>query len=122
VEDRRHEPFRWGTNDCLLWAADCVETVTGRDLAAEFRATYNTALGAKRILNSYGGVTGLIGRQLGDVSIHPNLASRGDVVTHVDARGQICAGVCLGHAHAFISEKGMIFIGVDLIERAWRVS
>lgn len=43
-------PFSWGEHDCCLFAADCVQAVTGVDVAADFRGTYTTPLGAKKPL------------------------------------------------------------------------
>lgn len=58
IEERRHMPFIWGTNDCALFPADCVLAATGVDLAAGMR-TYTTELGAARIVRKRGGMEGL---------------------------------------------------------------
>ena len=40
VEARRAMPFRWGQNDCALFAADAVAAVTGVDLAERWRGLW----------------------------------------------------------------------------------
>lgn len=42
VAAARDRPFEYGTHDCCLFAADCIEAVTGRDLAAVWRGQYAT--------------------------------------------------------------------------------
>ena len=44
--------FQWGKHDCVLFAADIVEALTGIDHAAEFRGRYRTPRGALRIVGN----------------------------------------------------------------------
>lgn len=82
-------PFRWGTFDCGLMAADAVKAITGTDPAEPVRGRYGSAEEALDILSDYAGKSGLTGsyealsafcdEHLGD-HVHPNLARKGDVV------------------------------------------
>jgi hypothetical protein len=56
IEEKRSEPFAWGSNDCCLFAADWVQIATGHDIAAQWRGSYTTALGARRALDEGGGI------------------------------------------------------------------
>lgn len=48
-------PFRWGSCDCALWAADWVRACRAVDPAAPLRGRYRTALGAGRHIRRRGG-------------------------------------------------------------------
>ena len=48
--ERASDAFEWGRNDCALFAADCIEAMTGLDPAAEYRGTYDDERGALRIV------------------------------------------------------------------------
>lgn len=65
LAERRRMPHAWGTNDCVLFAADWVHNLTGVDHAAEFRGTYHDEVGASQLLASLGGLevlcTGILG-------------------------------------------------------------
>ena len=83
IEYRKTIPFRWGKNDCCLFAADAIESMTGVDLAREFRGTYKTELGAMRHLLKEGSVFGIACRIARNAGIKPcagAMAGRGDVV------------------------------------------
>lgn len=79
IEDRRKAAFSWGEHDCALWAADMVLALTGDDLAAEYRGTYDDERGALQIIRDAGGMRGLVNLP----EKHPGLAQRGDVVLAV---------------------------------------
>jgi len=110
LTQRQKMPFTWGRNDCLLFAADCVEALTGVDLVPEYRGTYDTEARAKEILIPYGGViSGIINDRLGQPIPNPLLARRGDVC--IADIGDVCAcGVVddTGARVAFLTEKGLV--------------
>ena len=62
IKANRNKPFVWGERDCMLFAAGCVEAMTGNDLAAPFRGTYSTAREALEFLKKNGGTTGIVDR------------------------------------------------------------
>ena len=62
---RRSMPFAWGSNDCCMFAADCVLLLTGKDFA-EFRGEYEDARRAAELLLQVGGVEAIATRKLGD--------------------------------------------------------
>ena len=59
VKEKEQVPFKWGTHDCCLFAADVVATITGIDAAERFRGKYKTEKGAYRILKKLTGYTEL---------------------------------------------------------------
>lgn len=113
VEAARHLPFVWGTHDCVLWAADCVKTITGIDYAKDYRARYKTKRGAYRILKN-----NPVPDRVGEIfePITPALARRGDVVFKENS-----LGICFGAVSYFIHETGLCPIKTLTCEKAWRV-
>jgi len=55
IESRKDTPFQWGIHDCTLFAADAALAMTGTDLAASYRGTYDSEIGAARIIVAAGG-------------------------------------------------------------------
>lgn len=54
ITQNQERPFEWGDFDCCLFAADCVQAMTGEDPAADFRGRYKTKLGAAKALKRIG--------------------------------------------------------------------
>lgn len=72
----RGTPFAYGAHDCCLFAADCIQAVTGVDVAADWRGRYDTWDGGLKLA----GVRTL--PQLAAKffqEVHPVYAHRGDV-------------------------------------------
>lgn len=56
--------FRWGGvdgEDCTTWCARYAQLLTGEDPAEQFRGTYNTREGARRLIASRGGLPAFVG-------------------------------------------------------------
>jgi hypothetical protein len=76
------ESFKWGANDCAMFAARCIEAVIGMDCAADWRGTYSDMSGAVAALHAHGYddlpslIVGILGA---DAEIHPSQARRGDL-------------------------------------------
>lgn len=60
MRSARRRPFVWGEFDCCLFAADWVALCTGRDPAATWRGTYSTETEARALMDSAGGMSGLL--------------------------------------------------------------
>lgn len=120
VAQRRREPFRYGTNDCCLLAADWVREITGIDPARGLRGKYRSALGAERLLRTRGGLAGLVGdicREHGWEEVPIARARRGDVVLMWNLRRDML-GICLGEKTLFAG--GEIHRTLDGVS-AWRI-
>ena len=86
-------PFAWGSNDCCLFAAGSVEALTGIECASRF-GRYDSAMGAARKVEQFGGLMGLATAVLGP-HCPPVMAAVGDVVL-VENAGRDLLGVCNG--------------------------
>lgn len=118
VSARLAAPFAWGANDCCLFAADCVHAITGQDPAADLRGTYTTELGAGRVLQAHGGITGLACDRLGPV-IRADLAQPGDVGLVWMVRRPTLA-VCVGQHFMAPGVCGLVVVPTNEVQRAWR--
>jgi hypothetical protein len=106
IKARRHEPFAWGSNDCMAWAADCVEAQTGIDTLADYRGQYDSAGGALRALRLIGSHkrTDSLMDQIWGPKWHISSAMIGDIVTvnsGTDKLG-LSAGICYGRNSFFV--------------------
>jgi hypothetical protein len=119
IHGRRSEPFRWGFNDCCIFAADWVNVCTGTDYAEKWRGRYSTAIGARRFLDDAGGVEALVD-SLGLDRTQPQRAGRGDIVAQDAGRG-ITLGICLGVTTAFVAKSGLVFGSIENANSAWKI-
>ena len=121
VEARRETPFAWGSNDCGLFMADAVMAVTGEDPAAALRG-YSTEEGAEAVLGE-DGLEGTVARALSAIGCGdcpPALAQRGDVALAL-LGNQPTMTVVLGEVLAGPGPRGLIFLPLARILRAWSV-
>lgn len=73
-------PFAWGSNDCVMFAADAVNVMSGVDPAKASRGKYKTEQGAKKHLASkYGDLYKAWDSQLERLE-NINFVQNGDVV------------------------------------------
>lgn len=113
--------FEWGTNDCCLFAADCIEAVTGDNPGAEFRGTYSSAKEAQRVLAKLDcrDVGDLASRYLPEIKV--SLAQRGDIVMMPNTDGENYLAVVVSHTAVGPTARGMLHSPKKNATRAWRV-
>lgn len=120
VSQRLPQPFAWGSNDCILFAADAVLACTGVDLAADMRGRYATEADALALLAQHGGPVALAVARLGRV-VPVDLAQPGDIgvasIAH-QHRLAVCGG---GHFLA-PGPAGLVSIPHAQVLRAWRIT
>lgn len=119
VRERAALPFAWGTHDCAIFAADCVQTLTGTDVALPELRTHTTELQAARLLKKHGGVAGIAAAALGE-PIAPLLANVGDVVL-TDMGGGDMLAICNGGTCMAPGPTGLVHVGMDTARACWRV-
>lgn len=121
TNDLLGKPFVWGSNDCCLFAADCIQACTDIDHGTEFRGTYSTEREAKRVLAKLdcGDVGDLASRYLPEIKV--SLARRGDIVMMTNADGENYLAVVVGHTAVGPTSRGMLHSPKKNATRAWRV-
>lgn len=110
--------FQWGVNDCLLWTASIVKSITGVDHAQAYRGKYRTRSEAVKLLIDLGfhstadAVTNKLRKH--DSVL---MAQRGDVVFFDGA-----IGICIGDRCMFLTDhSGLAFVPLNLCAAAWAV-
>lgn len=123
IESRFAVPFKWGQNDCALFACDAVKEMTGFDPGHDFRGKYKTAKGSLSALKKYGDgdldktATMIMGNPLQS----PRFSQRGDMVLMPSDLGPQL-GICLGETAAVVCvDGGVVFKNMHDALKAWRV-
>lgn len=118
VRARMFQPFAYGQQDCILFAAECVQACTGRDVWQG--ASYTGALDGLRLLRELGGIKALAASRLGE-EISPELAAPGDVGLYLDADPEHPGlAVNVGGTWLAPSARGLRPLQRDRITTAWR--
>ncbi len=125
LSELRGRPFRWGQQDCALFACDVVAATTGVDYAAPFRGRYRTAAGAARALRRFagGGLEAAAEKITQDnklEEVSPLMAQRGDFILLDETAGP-ALGVCLGETFVAAGPSGTVTLPLTRARRAWRV-
>lgn len=116
------EPFRWGTADCLMFAADVAAAITGTDPVARLRGRYTTAIGAQRILRreGWGDVAGLAAALWTEVPVAH--AQIGDWAIVDGADGKPALGVVAGDRVIARGPDGLGSAPLSTARRMFRVA
>lgn len=125
INERRELPFAWGTNDCMILAADVVLAITGKDFAVDTRGKYDTPEGGirilKRVLNQ-DNISGLL-RSLFEEA-HVAFARPGDIVyrkSNLYGFDMIC-GICNGlHSFFLTEDEGLTMMPTLDLDGCFRV-
>lgn len=119
IDARRNVPFVWGANDCALFAADAVQTITGRDPALHGLRAHRTSKQALRALARHGGLEGIATQALGA----PRPACQacvGDVVL-VTVGKRDCLAICNGGTALGPSAGGLVAVDMSAARMSWAV-
>lgn len=119
VDAWKSEPFEYGRNDCCLFAARCVDAMTGSDWVEELRGHYHDKRTAAVYIKEAGGVEAGATARLGE-PVPRLLARRGDVCLVETETGPGLA-VCVG-AHAVGPGADRQYsVPLSAVLKAWRV-
>jgi hypothetical protein len=119
IAQRTAKPFAWGSNDCAIFAADCVHALTGIDVALPAYRQHTTERQAARLLKRHGGVAGIATAALG-LPMPSSRAGVGDVVLTQSA-GRDMLAVCNGDTCMAPSAAGLVFIPMASTSVCWRL-
>lgn len=118
LQNPSYRTWQRGKTDCALFVADCCMAISGKDPAAEYRGTYDSALGAKKALLKFGSYESALSRHF--TEINPRMAQRGDAVTLTFDGIKTVGVLWAGKVTTLTEDQGLILIDAK-IERAWRV-
>lgn len=120
----REAPFAWGTNDCVMFAADVALAITGRDPGAPWRGRYASEEEAQPLIEAHGGLDGLAAfamEMIGAPEILPVFAQRGDWAL-VDLGNEVACGVVLdGDRVGVPGMDGLRHTRLSRALRAWAI-
>lgn len=119
VRARMSAPMVWGQHDCCLWAADCVQAITGVDPAQQLRGLYSTERDARRLMAQLGGMAAIATAALGK-PVFACMASVGDIVLVTQAQQTLLA-VCNGGTLLVVGQDGLQTQFMPLQCKAWKV-
>lgn len=123
LSEIRRTPFDWNGHDCATaLAARAVEAITGEDLAAEYRGSFSTRLGALRLIRKLGFKTldELIAGLLPEIPVA--MAGVGDIATFASDDAFGCTlGVVNGERVFVLRPDGMGTMELLQATRAFRV-
>lgn len=119
VRERMDMPFAWGTNDCAIFAADCVRAITGADVALPSLRLHRNEVQAARSLKKHGGLAGIATAALGQ-PIPAALAGIGDVVLSKACERDMLA-ICNGTTCMAPGPNGIVYLPMSTASKCWRV-
>lgn len=111
IEAKRHKPFVWGQNDCVMFVASWVQITTGRDYLRDVDI-WTSEFGATRVLLRMGGLEKILDERLR--RINPHFAEDGDIALH---KG--CLRLFNDKYIVSPGEKGLVYFGRMEAECAW---
>ncbi len=113
VTGRLKTPFAWGTNDCVTFAAACVESMVGINYL-DGMPTWDDEASALAAIQEVGGMKPWLDSHF--VAINPLEAQRGDLGLVGTA-----LNVCVGRGWAAPSGDGLAVTPMNSASEAWRV-
>lgn len=119
LAERMALPFAWGSQDCVMFAADCAAAMTGEDPAAGVRGSYRSATGAARVLKDRGGLAAIAADALGP-EVGALMAQPGDIGLVANS-GQPCLAVWAGASWYAPGPDGLAQFPLEEALHVWRL-
>lgn len=99
IQRTKSVPFKVGVHDCVMFATDCIQAMTGEDLAEDIRGKYSTPIGAVKLCKKlgYSDVSEAISGRLPETSV----PQPGDVAVFDDGEGY-APGILQSRQYAYV--------------------
>lgn len=121
VADPINQTFVWGSNDCVLFAANTVLAITGVDHLFDLRGSWHDEFSAMRQLRAHGGLYEAVRSRMGEPLANPNFVQRGDIAMIPGERGALLA-VSVGDHYVMPSAAhGLVRVRPASIITVWAV-
>lgn len=117
IDARAAEPFAWGHNDCVTFAADWVVEATGVDPIPDYRKPYGE-VSANRALRKLGGIADATSARLTEKP--PSFAMRGDIGL-IEIEGRASLVIVDGDTVVGPGPNGIERVHRSLLVKAWEV-
>jgi hypothetical protein len=112
-------PFKYGEHDCWLFAARCVDAMTGSRLVEISHDFYASRRAALRIIAEEGSMDLVVSIALGDMC--PGPGRRGDVCS-IDLEEGLGVGVNFGAAILAPDDIGLASLPLTAAHGHWRIA
>jgi len=120
ITERRLLPYVWGSNDCVLFAADWVVAVTDIDPLGDLRGTWHNEEEAMVALEAQGGLVAAMDARF--PRKQKEFAQRGDIVMlKITADQQPSLAVCVGADAAAPGFEEMLLASMSKARIVWEV-
>ena len=124
-ELKKPRTFTWGKEDCCLFSANIIKSITNIDIAKEYRGKYKTKLGAFRLIKKcgYKNLVECVDSEIkkhGFKQIHINMAQKGDVVTKKIDNDEI-VGIMLDDVGVFLHKNIYSYTKRKDLNLAWAI-
>lgn len=120
IEDRRRIPYS-EENNCGLFLADCIQAMTGVDLAAEFRGKFRSVAEAIILLRKAGYPDLCVFAAAHLDEIPPAMARAGDIMAFPSEQSGWAGGVVNGERVTVMGEAGLGTVSRIDAARAFRI-
>lgn len=114
-------PFSYGQHDCALFAAGCVEVMTGVDLAARYRGLYRSLKGGLKLAAQDGFDSPLAIVRMTFAEVPAAFAQVGDIMVLREHAGIEALGIDVGERIAVLREGELGMAHRDAAIAAFRV-
>lgn len=125
---RSSQPFAYGEMDCCLFVADCVEAMTGTDLAVRFRGKYRSrkeALQLAKRETGRGSIRALIEKTIKEFGLREvplPYTQRGDIVLVAQKDAYLLGILALNGKEILAASKtGFLRLPLSRAVCAWRI-
>ena len=120
VAQSARKSFRPGEHDCALFVAGAVLSMTGTDLAQDYRAAYRTLAGGAALLSSLGyeSHVDLVANYFQEVPV--SMAQEGDIAA-IPENGELVLGIVQGPMVYVLRPSGLGLVVLTDAEKVFRV-
>ena len=118
ISARQRMPFEWGAQDCVMFAAACIESVTEMNPIADLEP-WDDERSAIRRISEVGGIEAWLDAHYGRIQWHE--AMRGDVGVIDQESGTTVLVVNTGAEWVGPSEEGLTPSPLSAARAAWRI-
>ena len=124
IQEVKEVPFKWGVNDCLIFTNEAWKRMYGHGWAEDWLGRYMTPRGPMKknqLIKEFGftDFTSAVDERLTRITSVP---PRGSLVTTKKTQRWFigCAlGISVGTKAAFLSDKGVIYLPLDDVDKSW---
>lgn len=121
IEAASSRAFEWGQHDCCLFAARCVDAITGSTYEADLQAQYTDQASAMTYLESQTDLSTALTVRFGAMEPWWR-AMRGDLMLVPTDDGIGSVGICLGPTIACVSTTtGVTYVKNSTATGCWHV-